>query len=156
MKKKPDTLTRKEELFVEHYVYSRDLEAAWLHAGYFITKQADKSRYHKIFAARVLKRPRVKKRYDEILANARKKMGLSIEWVVEEYMDLYKRAKEAQDLGTAKQTLDSLGKYLGMFVDKKISVNQNIDATNMDDLDREIARLASVAGINIHTTEKLN
>lgn len=80
------------------------------------------------------------------------RMLLTVEDVVQWFQNIATKALDVGDFTNANRAMENLGKYLGMFVERKEVKITNI--TSKDDLDAEIARLRSVLEDNREDIER--
>lgn len=71
-----------------------------------------------------------------------KKQELTTLEIIENLQAVYKRAMEAGDFTNANKAMEHLGKYMGMFVERKATLNLNANMSPQE-LDFEISKLTS-------------
>jgi len=76
--------------------------------------------------------------------------ALTVEYVENEFLNVYEEARSASDRPNALRALENLGKYLGMFQDKKGGDTYNtIVNVSPDQIDADLERLARAAGVEL-------
>lgn len=141
-KKKKQTSADRRELFCVEYVKTMNATQSAINAGYS-PKTAKQQ------GSRLLTRVDVLSRVRELQQELLDKLPISVYWVLEQYIEIYNRCMQkhpvlewsyddkkyvetgewAFDAKGAQSALDSIGKYLGMQVNKH-EVNGSFDTKN--------------------------
>ena len=67
--------------------------------------------------------PNISERVKELQQTAAEKAGVTIEWLVNEWLDLNSRAKQSEDFTANAKALESLSRHKGFFKDDNIQKN---------------------------------
>ena len=141
MKKKKIRLTDRQERFCREYILDYNATQAAIRAGY-----SEKTAYS--IGSENLRKPELLARVRELQAEQAEKLCISADWVVMQWVEVYKRCMQATevliwdydekkmvpsgeytfDSKGALNALEMIGKYLGMFSeDKKKSEKQMLE-----------------------------
>lgn len=89
-------------------------------------------------ATRVLKRPDVQRRINElkqkVTASTLARVSMDRTWVMERLKDNAEGALEARDRAAANRALELIGKEMGMFIDRKQEIKSPLDELTADEL----------------------
>lgn len=99
-------------------------------------------------ASNLRHKPHVAARIDELRERAAKKLGLKIENIIEMLLEDRKRAHVLDQPSAAIRAAELLGKYLGMFVDKKEIKTGTLEEIDLTTLEHFRQRLVSAATRN--------
>lgn len=136
-------LTAKEMAFVRHYLRTGSAIEAYRLAGYYHKKGHN---WEYDWAQEILGRPRVQGALAGIMEERVEENKLTMQQVADKFMNIYNVALEKEDHTNANRALENLGKWLGMFVEKKEVTNKNYTMDEEDNKE-EIERLARAAGV---------
>ena len=136
-------LTPRQEKFCLEYMKTGDPEQAFKVSGY-------KSRYLKAGANRLLEKPLIQMRINEIREQALKDIKVNAEKVIDKIMEVYDAAMQESDYTNANRAMESVGKHLGMFVDRsEQKVTQLTKGEEPEEVKKDIHRLAEVIGFKV-------
>ena len=146
-------LTRKQILFAEKYIATNDATHALVEAGYAPVRtkdgNLDKTRTGRR-AHQYLSNPKLRAYIEILREDVVEKVSWDAQKVLDKMYQTYMRATEGEDYTNANRALESMGKHLGMFIDKK-EIKQNThfhgaDSAFTQDIDADIKNLAAVSG----------
>ena len=136
-------LTPRQEKFCLEYMKTGDSEQAFKVSGY-------KSRYLKAGANRLLEKPLIQMRINEIREQALKDIKVNAEKVIDKIIEVYDAAMQESDYTNANRAMESIGKHLGMFVDRsEQKVTQLTKGEEPEEVKKDIHRLAEVIGFKV-------
>lgn len=136
-------LTPKQEKFCLEYMRTGDPEEAYKKAGY-------KSRWLKPAVKRMLTNPLIQMRLNEIREQALKDVKVNAEKVLDKVMEVYDSAMQESDFTNANRAMETIGKHLGMFVDRsEQKVTQLTKGDEPETVKEDIHRLAEVIGFKV-------
>ena len=136
-------LTPRQEKFCLEYMKTGDSEQAFKVSGY-------KSRYLKAGANRLLEKPLIQIRINEIREQALKDIKVNAEKVIDKIIEVYDAAMQESDYTNANRAMESIGKHLGMFVDRsEQKVTQLTKGEEPEEVKKDIHRLAEVIGFKV-------
>ena len=136
-------LTPRQEKFCLEYMKTGDSEQAFKVSGY-------KSRYLKAGANRLLEKPLIQIRINEIREQALKDIKVNAEKVIDKIIEVYDAAMQESDYTNANRAMESVGKHLGMFVDRsEQKVTQLTKGEEPEEVKKDIHRLAEVIGFKV-------
>ena len=136
-------LTPRQEKFCLEYMKTGDSEQAFKVSGY-------KSRYLKAGANRLLEKPLIQMRINEIREQALKDIKVNAEKVIDKIIEVYDAAMQESDYTNANRAMESVGKHLGMFVDRsEQKVTQLTKGEEPEEVKKDIHRLAEVIGFKV-------
>ena len=116
-------LTLKQRAFALEYMKDFNATQAAIRAGY--SKKTARS-----IAAENLTKPNIQFFLTEQKQKAVEKAEISIEWVIKELKEIYRRCTEGRLEGkTAVRSLELMGKYLGMWIEKHQIINDDLHIT---------------------------
>lgn len=104
-------LTAQHQRFVDEYVIDRNGKQAAIRAGYS-EKTAEQQ------ASRLLRNVKVQEAIEAKLKRISMKTELTAEWVLKEFAENHRLAREMGELQASNKALENIGKHLGMFTDK--------------------------------------
>jgi len=104
-------LTPRQEKFCLEYMKTGDPEHAFKVAGY-------KSKRLRAAANRLFEKPLIQIRLNEIREQALKDIKVNAEKVIDRILEVYDAAMQESDYTNANRAMESVGKHLGMFVDR--------------------------------------
>jgi hypothetical protein len=130
----------KTKKFAEVYVATNNLMKAYKESG-LAPRENDRKTYYE--ANYVLKRPVVQNYVRYLGQEQIKKMAIDIQWVVDRFERVYDAAMAEKDFPSANKALESLGKYLGMFIER--TVNTSFNFNTEAELDAELKKLIHIA-----------
>ena len=136
-------LTPKQEKFCLEYMRTGDPEEAFKKADY-------KSRYIKPAVKRLLANPLIQMRLQEIREQALKDIKVNAEKVIDKVLEVYEAAMQESDYTNANRAMETVGKHLGMFVDRseqKVTLRTKGDEPEV--VKQDINRLAEVIGLKV-------
>lgn len=136
-------LTPRQEKFCLEYMKTGDPEHAFKVAGY-------KSKRLKAAANRLFEKPLIQIRLNEIREQALKDIKVNAEKVIDRILEVYDAAMQESDYTNANRAMESVGKHLGMFVDRsEQKVTQLTKGDEPEEVKRDIHRLAEVIGFKV-------
>ena len=136
-------LTPRQEKFCLEYMKTGDPEHAFKISGY-------KSKRLKAGANRLFEKPLIQIRINEIREQALKDIKVNAEKVIDRILEVYDAAMQESDYTNANRAMESVGKHLGMFVDRsEQKVTQLTKGDEPEDVKRDIHRLAEVIGFKV-------
>jgi len=136
-------LTPRQEKFCLEYMKTGDPEHAFKVAGY-------KSKRLKAGANRLFEKPLIQIRLNEIREQALKDIKVNAEKVIDRILEVYDAAMQESDYTNANRAMESVGKHLGMFVDRsEQKVTQLTKGDEPEEVKRDIHRLAEVIGFKV-------
>ncbi len=136
-------LTPKQEKFCLEYMRTGDPEEAFKKADY-------KSRYIKPAVKRLLANPLIQMRLQEIREQALKDIKVNAEKVIDKVLEVYEAAMQESDYTNANRAMETVGKHLGMFVDRsEQKVTQLTKGDEPEVVKQDINRLAEVIGLKV-------
>jgi phage terminase small subunit len=136
-------LTPMQEKFCLEYMRTGDPEEAYKKAGY-------KSRHLKPAVKRMLVHPLIQLRLEEIREQALKDIKVNAEKVIDKILEVYDSAMSESDYTNANRAMESIGKHLGMFVDRsEQQVTQLTKGDEPETVKKDIYRLAEVIGLKV-------
>lgn len=136
-------LTPKQEKFCLEYMRTGDPEEAFKNADY-------KSRYIKPAVKRLLTNPLIQMRLQEIREQALKDIKVNAEKVIDKVLEVYEAAMQESDYTNANRAMETVGKHLGMFVDRsEQKVTQLTKGDEPEAVKQDINRLAEVIGLKV-------
>ena len=136
-------LTPRQEKFCLEYMKTGDPEHAFKASGY-------KSKRLKAGANRLFEKPLIQIRLNEIREQALKDIKVNAEKVIDRILEVYDAAMQESDYTNANRAMESVGKHLGMFVDRsEQKVTQLTKGDEPEDVKRDIHRLAEVIGFKV-------
>ena len=104
-------MTLKQERFVEEYLCDLNATQAAIRAGYSEHTAKQQGSY-------LLTNPVIKARIQVLQADRSARTEITADWVVTELVKTYEEARRLKHLPAANQSLQLLGKHLGMFADR--------------------------------------
>jgi phage terminase small subunit len=104
-------LTAKQQRFVDEYCVDLNATQAAIRAGY--TKETSH-----VQGPRLLGNVRVREAIEKKQRRLEVKTELTAEWVLKEFAENHKLAREVGELPASNKALEMIGKHLGMFKDK--------------------------------------
>lgn len=104
-------LTPKQQRFVDEYLIDLNATQAALRAGY-----SEKTSYS--IGQENLNKPEIAKAIGSRQEKIQNKVEVTQEWIVQEFIENHKLAREAGEIPSSNKALENLGRYLGMFKDK--------------------------------------
>ena len=136
-------LTPKQEKFCLEYMRTGDPEEAFKKADY-------KSRYIKPAVKRLLANPLIQMRLQEIREQALKDIKVNAEKVIDKVLEVYEAAMQESDYTNANRAMETVGKHLGMFVDRsEQKVTQLTKGDEPEVVKQDINSLAEVIGLKV-------
>ena len=136
-------LTPRQEKFCLEYMKTGDHEQAFKSCGY-------KSKRLKAGANRLFENPLIQLRINEIREQALKDVKVNAEKVLDRIMEVYDAAMQESDYTNANRAMESVGKHLGMFVDRsEQKVTQLTKGDEPEEVKKDIHRLAEVIGFKV-------
>lgn len=134
-------LTKRTIEFARHYALlgRRQRAKAAALAGYSTNTQY---RHLEAMATQILQRPYMDDLITAFEIREKRKMLITVEDVVKWFNEIATKSMEAGDFANANRAMENLGKYLGMFIDKKETTVRHVHSKQ--DLDDEIARLTAI------------
>ena len=136
-------LTPRQEKFCLEYMKTGDPEHAFKVAGY-------KSKRLRAAANRLFEKPLIQIRLNEIREQALKDIKVNAEKVIDRILEVYDAAMQESDYTNANRAMESVGKHLGMFVDRsEQKVTQLTKGDEPEEVKRDIHRLAEVIGFKV-------
>lgn len=111
-------LTAQHQRFVDEYCIDRNGKKAAIRAGYS-EKTAEQQ------ASRLLRNVKVQEAIKAKLDRLSMKTELTAEWVLKEFAENHRMAREVGELQASNKALEMIGKHLGMFTDK-VKMDANI------------------------------
>jgi phage terminase small subunit len=117
-----ESLSPKQEKFVQNYIKSGNATQSYLDAGYS-TKSPD------VGASQLLRNNRVKERLEELKNLSTKKFIIDKEFLTEKYLEIHNLALEG-NINVSKGALDSLARMYGMDT-QKIDVTSKGESINI-------------------------
>lgn len=121
----------RDESFARLLASGKPIQEAYLEAGFSNPTNATRKKNTpaiKLRVAELLKeREAVFAQANAILAGS---LAYDRQTIIAGLFDTIKRAKENDDLGVVRACYVDLGKEIGMFVDRSVNVNVNVDAIN--------------------------
>jgi tRNA A-37 threonylcarbamoyl transferase component Bud32 len=158
MRPKRGQVNHKEELFAHWYVKTGSISEAYIEAGYVREDlpEAIKKKRMKSAPRRLFNKPAVQLRIKELMEADAQRLALTPENIADRFMKIYDRALETEDLSAANTALENVGKYLGMFIDKKMVLTKNISETpkNVEELDDKIGQLMHIMKAGLPAPKK--
>ncbi|HYF37785.1 MAG TPA: terminase small subunit [Prosthecobacter sp.] len=139
-------LTEKERKIAIGYMTHGDKHRAYVEAGY---ARFSKRRYEVDRAQEILNSPRIKEFTRITMEKAAEKTILSVAKVLDNYNTIYEKAIADGDYTAATRAMELYGKHLGMFIERTENVNRNLNFKTLEDVDREIKRLADLQGLQL-------
>ena len=123
MAKKTNQLTTKQKRFVEYYLGNgENATKAYKQAGY----KAKNDNVASPEASKLLQNPKVsqaimREKAGELAKQAKRarKADIDQDWLVTQYIDTIELAKQDKQYNVMKSSIDSIGKLLGLMVDRK-------------------------------------
>ena len=112
-----ESLSPKQEKFVQNYIKSGNATQSYLDAGYS-TKSPD------VGASQLLRNNRVKERLEELKNLSTKKFIIDKEFLTEKYLEIHNLALEG-NINVSKGALDSLARMYGVNEPEKLDINNN-------------------------------
>lgn len=106
-------LTDKQMNFINEYMQDMNATAAYLRAGYNCSEEAARRA-----ASRLLTNVDVKAEIEKRQQKLGEESEITVEWILKEMKDTYKKSKELGEMSAANKSLEMLGRYKGMFNDK--------------------------------------
>lgn len=146
-------LTDKQKKFADEYLIDMNATAAYLRAGYKCSEAAARSS-----ASDLLTNPNISEYIESKQKKLEIKTEVTAEWVLKEFIENHKMAREVGELAVSNKALESIGRHLGMFNDRmKVdanNVNMNTDLTNLSSDERRarIDELNRRRGIGVACT----
>jgi len=136
-------LTPKQEKFCLEYMRTGDPEEAYKKAGY-------KSKWIKPAVQRMLSNQLIQMRLQEIREQALKDIKVDAEKVIDRVLEVYDSAMQESDFTNANRAMETIGKHLGMFVDRsEQKVTQLTKGDEPETVKQDIHRLAEVIGFKV-------
>ena len=92
----------------------------------------------------------IRYRLNEIREQALKDIKVNAEKVIDRILEVYDAAMQESDYTNANRAMESVGKHLGMFVDRsEQKVTQLTKGDEPEEVKRDIHRLAEVIGFKV-------
>tara|TARA_R100001594_G_C3993960_1_gene253068 strand:- start:52 stop:660 length:609 start_codon:yes stop_codon:yes gene_type:complete len=136
-------LTPRQEKFCLEYMRTGDPELAHKNAGY-------KSKRVKADVSRLLSKPLIQLRLNEIREQALKDIKVNAEKVIDKVLEVYDASMQESDYTNANRAMETIGKHLGMFVDRsEQKVTQLTKGDEPETVKQDINRLAEVIGLKV-------
>lgn len=120
-------LTDKQVRFIDEYMIDMNASAAYLRAGYECNEATARAN-----ASRLLTNANILAEIDNRQKKVQEKAGLSVEWLINEFIENHKMAKQLGEVANSNKSLELLGKHLGMFKDK-VEITGSISIESMLD-----------------------
>lgn len=106
-------LTDKQVRFIDEYMIDMNATAAYGRAGY--TAEGNSA---EASASRLLRNAKIQQELNKRQKKMQEESGISVQWVLKEFVENHKMAREVGELAASNKALESIGKHLGMFKDK--------------------------------------
>ena len=157
--KKPRFITGmspKQEKFCMEYMATGDALVAYKAAGYAEGSNVAQTNKR---ANALLKSERIEKRLEELRKEAIHHMAWSSDKVLNSFKEVYDDALNNGDYTNCNRSLESIAKHLGMFIDRmesKIKYGHLESGDTQEDVNRDIERLAEIAGFKVVQGGKKN
>lgn len=120
----PKELNGKMKAFCDAYLKDFNATQAAITAGYTNNKHTHIQAYKRLQSVTV------QKYLSKQTQKQCKKAEISIEWIIQELKEIYRRCTEGRLEGkTAVRSLELMGKYLGMWIEKHQIVNDDLHIT---------------------------
>jgi phage terminase small subunit len=151
-------LTEREEKFVNLIVeYPNDPARALLQAGYTYKLNDAVGQTAANRAWRVKNRPAVKKAINERKQELAAAHGMTSDQVIKNFMEVYQTAVECSDFANANRAMENIGKFLGMFVERK-EINSKVQniVEEEEDIDKKISKLTNLLNDSVDEEEDAN
>jgi phage terminase small subunit len=123
-------LTDKQKKFADEYLIDMNATAAYLRAGYKCSEAAARSS-----ASDLLTNPNISEYIESKQKKLEIKTEVTAEWVIKEFIENHKLARDIGELSASNKALESIGRHLGMFNDKmRVDANNNNMNTDLTNL----------------------
>ena len=137
-------LKAQQELFAQGIADGKPATHAYRAAGY----SCKNDKVAEACSSRLLGNAKVRARIDELLAQKARAVGIDKKWVLEQLLQQYDRAKEfANGLPAANKALELIGKEIGMFVDRKVTLTSKLEGMSDEQLDDLVEKLSTALGV---------
>lgn len=147
-------LTREQETFALEYVKHGNAKAAYIAAFPDRKAQHDNTQLH----SNLLKKPAMQTRIHELMEAAKVVDELSAEFLIAELKKNIEEARGIGDFGASNKAIELAMRYKAMIGEKAVQtekgVNVNLNLFSGGDRDKDLARLANIAGFVPAKTEK--
>lgn len=142
-------MSPKQEKFCMEYLATGDTLTAYKAAGYALADSDGENRQR---ASRVFAQEKIKQRINDLRDEAIDRMAWSADHVLHRLDEVYKHALDNGDYTNANRSIEAVAKHLGMFVDRtesKIKMSSFSNDTDKDAVEKDIAKLAEIAGLKV-------
>ena len=106
-------LTDKQKRFADEYLIDMNATAAYLRAGYNSSEAAAR-----VSASKLLTNPNIVEYIESKQKRLSVKTEITAEWVIQEFIENHKMARELGELQASNKALENIGKHIGMFTTK--------------------------------------
>lgn len=138
----------KHEMFAQHIANGTPLYKAYVLAGY---------RESRPNACTLKQRPEILERIDELLerknnilersaTQAANSLAVDKKWVMQRLIGNAESAESARDFGASNRALELVGKEMGMFINRSVSVDISADFANLDNAEAILQAVAKELG----------
>ena len=131
------------------YIATGDSLTAYKAAGYAPGKNHADTRRR---ASTLLKKPKIAQRIDDLREVALDRMAWSADHVLQRLDEVYQHALSNGDYTNANRSVENVAKHLGMFVERseqRIKMGALGDSDEKEDVQKDIQRLAEMAGLKV-------
>ena len=131
------------------YLATGDTLTAYKAAGYALADTDGENRQR---ASRVFAQEKIKQRINDLRDEAIDRMAWSADHVLHRLDEVYQHALNNGDYTNANRSIEAVAKHLGMFVDRtesKIKMSSFSNDTDKDAVEKDIAKLAEIAGLKV-------
>jgi len=142
-------MSPKQEKFCMEYIATGDSLTAYKAAGYAPGKNHSDTRRR---ASTLLKRPKIEQRIDDLREVALDRMAWSADHVLQRLDEVYQHSLSNGDYTNANRSVENVAKHLGMFIDRseqRIKMGALGDSDEKEDVQKDIQRLAEMAGLKV-------
>ena len=142
-------MSPKQEKFCMEYIATGDSLTAYKAAGYAPGKNHSDTRRR---ASTLLKRPKIEQRIDDLREVALDRMAWSADHVLQRLDEVYQHSLSNGDYTNANRSVENVAKHLGMFIDRseqRIKMGALGDSDEREDVQKDIQRLAEMAGLKV-------
>jgi len=142
-------MSPKQEKFCMEYIATGDSLTAYKAAGYAPGKNHSDTRRR---AGTLLKRPKIEQRIDDLREVALDRMAWSADHVLQRLDEVYQHSLSNGDYTNANRSVENVAKHLGMFIDRseqRIKMGALGDSDEREDVQKDIQRLAEMAGLKV-------
>ena len=142
-------MSPKQEKFCMEYIATGDSLTAYKAAGYAPGRSHSDTRRR---ASTLLKKPKIEQRIDDLREVALDRMAWSADHVLQRLDEVYQHSLSNGDYTNANRSVENVAKHLGMFVDRseqRIKMGALGDSDEKEDVQKDIQRLAEMAGLKV-------